>query len=107
MFLYVVFTSLQDIFDYAPIVLLPFIYNFQITLYKNEPMDNTCNDFVKKLPMLSLVAKNTFGKNIKIKRIYSQAKKNMVEIVQKGNKYIPQFIESMFKKNINMGVEIE
>jgi len=36
--------------------------------------------------MLSLVAKNTFGKNIRIKRISSQAKKNMVEKVEKGNK---------------------
>jgi hypothetical protein len=32
------------------------------------------------------VAKNTFGKNMRIKRIFSQAKKNMVEIVEKGNK---------------------
>ncbi len=48
MFLYVPYTSLQDIFDRAPIVLLPFIYNFQITLYKNEPMNNTYNDFVRK-----------------------------------------------------------
>ncbi len=80
------YTSLQDIFDCAPIVLLPFIYNFQITLFKNEPMNNTYNDFVKKLPKLSLVAKKTFGKNIRIKRAYSQVEKNMKKIVKKGNK---------------------
>jgi len=84
MSLYVPYTSLQV--DCAPIVLPPFIYNFQIRLYKNEPMDNTYNDFVKKLPTLSLVAKNTYSKNIRIKRISSQAKNNMVEIVEKGNK---------------------
>jgi hypothetical protein len=49
-------------------------------------MNNTYNDFVKKLPKLSLVAKKTFGKNIRIKRAYSQVEKNMKKIVKKGNK---------------------
>jgi hypothetical protein len=60
-------------------------------------MNNAYNYFVKKLPKLFLVAKNTFGKNTRIKRISSQVERTWVEMVEKGNKHIAQFIESMFE----------
>jgi hypothetical protein len=48
-------------------------------------MNNNYNDFVKNLPNLSLVTKNTFGKKIRTKRIFSHAEKDVVKIVEKGN----------------------
>ncbi len=107
MFLYVPHTSLQDNFDCAPLVLLPFIYKFQITLYESEPMNNACNYFVKKLPKLFLVAKNTFGKNIRIKRVSSQVERTWLKWLRKETSKLHNSLNQCSKIYINMGVEIE